>query len=131
MLDRLFELRNIQDTRDVLKRRYDKISSPILDNRKLIPEICRIVKSECLKRKMGYDEDFYAVAIVVFIYSPSSFLKEKIKTGIRGELSKALNLSFTRISNIQKIVRSWITIYTDFKKDLDYLYTVVISEVNN
>lgn len=126
----ILELRKIKECRDALKEREIELVEPTLGDTSLLQVIHTIIKQEYSKNKRlhRYDEKEYFIAIIIFLYSPKSYMGDKIRVGIRDEIAKVLDTSPERISNIFRIVRDWVIIYTEFRRGVEYLYSKVVNE---
>lgn len=126
----ILELRKIKECRDALKEREIELVEPTLGDTSLLQVIHTIIKQEYSKNKRlhRYDEKEYFIAIVIFLYSPKSYMGDKIRVGIRDGIAKVLDTSPARVSNIFRIVRDWVIIYTEFRRGVEYLYSKVVNE---
>ena len=126
----ILELRKIKECRDALKEREIELVEPTLGDTSLLQVIHTIIKQEYSKNKRlhRYDEKEYFIAIIIFLYSPKSYMGDKIRVGIRDEIAKVLDTSPERISNIFRIVRDWVIVYTEFRRGVEYLYSKVVNE---
>ena len=131
ILEKINELKKIREYNDLVKKRCDIITVPEIENMELLGCIHQIVKTECstLKELSTYDYRHYFVAIVIFLYSPKSYMGDKIRVGIRDGIAKVLDTSPARVSNIFRIVRDWVIIYTEFRRGVEYLYGKVLDKL--
>lgn len=127
----ILELRKIKECRDALKEREIELVEPTLGDTSLLQVIHTIIKQEYSKNKRlhRYDEKEYFIAIIIFLYSPKSYMGDKIRVGIRDEIAKVLDTSPERISNIFRIVRDWVIVYTEFRRGVEYLYSKVLGRL--
>jgi len=127
----ILEQRKIKECRDALKEREIELVEPTLGDTSLLQVIHTIIKQEYSKNKHlhRYDEKEYFIAIIVFLYSPKSYMGDKIRVGIRDGIAKVLDTSPARVSNIFRIVRDWVIIYTEFRRGVEYLYSKVVNEL--
>ena len=127
----ILELRKIKECRDALKEREIELLEPTLGDTSLLQVIHTIIKQEYSKNKRlhRYDEKEYFIAIIIFLYSPKSYMGDKIRVGIRDEIAKVLDTSPERISNIFRIVRDWVIVYTEFRRGVEYLYSKVLGRL--
>ena len=126
--DRIFELREIGDSKALLKSREEELATPLLKDKTKLKDIYEIVKSECLNNKSltNYDAKEYFITIAVFLYSPNSFGGDRFIIGLRDEVAKVAGISPERVSNIFRIVRDWVYLYRNFREGVEYLYSKVI-----
>lgn len=126
----ILELRKIKECRDALKEREIELVEPTLGDTSLLQVIHTVIKQEYSKNKRlhRYDEKEYFIAIIIFLYSPKSYMGDKIRVGIRDEIAKVLDTSPERISNIFRIVRDWVVIYAELREGVEYLYSKVVNE---
>ena len=127
----ILELRKIKECRDALKEREIELVEPTLGDTSLLQVIHTIIKQEYSKNKRlhRYDEKEYFIAIIIFLYSPKSYMGDKIRVGIRDEIAKVLDTSPERISNIFRIVRDRVIVYTEFRRGVEYLYSKVLGRL--
>ena len=127
----ILELRKIKECRDALKEREIELVEPTLGDTSLLQAIHTIIKQEYSKNKRlhRYDEKEYFIAIIIFLYSPKSYMGDKVRVGIRDGIAKVLDTSPARVSNIFRIVREWIIIYTEFRRGVEYLYSKVLDKL--
>lgn len=90
----------------------------------------RQLHSEFFKTKnidhfANLDQKKTFVFVCLSIVCPSFIVGDRIKTGIRIELSKATGLAESRISHIIDEVRFLYSHYKCFKTEADYLYKTI------
>ena len=127
----ILELRKIKECRDALEERETELAEHTLSDTSLLQSIHDIIRKEYSKNKHlhRYDEKEYFVAIIIFLYSPKSYMGDKIRVGIRDGIAKVLDTSPARVSNIFRIVREWVIIYTEFRRGVEYLYSKVLDKL--
>lgn len=129
------ELKSIRGQKSRLSERERELSSPVIHDVSLIPEIygwfTDILSDKCrpscidsvLQRKKF-------LFIVLFLFSPSVLAGGRLPNGIRNELSSV----FQRISpcvisnNISDVVFLYQN-YKDFRQDIEYLYTEIVKRL--
>ena len=131
------ELKSIREQKSRLSERERELSSPLLHDVSLIPEIHGwfkdILSSNCctpcidsvLQRKKF-------LFIVLFLFAPSVLAGGRLPKGIRHEVSRVFpKISPCVISNNIADVAFIYQNYKDFRQDIDYLYTVIVKRLQD
>ena len=129
------ELKSIREQKSRLSERERELSSPVLHDVSLIPEIhgwfkdilsancCTPCIDSVLQRKKF-------LFIVLFLFAPSVLAGGRLPKGIRHELSCVFpKISPCVISNNIADVAFIYQNYKDFRQDIDYLYTVIVNRL--
>ena len=131
------ELKSIREQKSRLSERERELSSPVLHDVSLIPEIhgwfkdilsancCTPCIDSVLQRKKF-------LFIVLFLFAPSVLAGGRLPKGIRHELSCVFpKISPCVISNNIADVAFIYQNYKDFRQDIDYLYTVIVNRLRD
>ena len=130
------ELKSIREQKSRLSERERELSSPVLHDVSLIPEIYGWFKdilsanccTPCIDSVLQRKKFLF---IVLFLFSPSVLAGGRLPKGIRHELSRVFpKLSPCVISNNISDVVFLYQNYKDFRRDIDYLYSGIVCRIN-
>ncbi len=125
----------VKEKKEKLSRIEQNLSSPILTDKSLIPEIY-----ELFKRVLS-EQDFSPmpesphqrkkfVFVILFLYSPKTLAGYHSPRGLRDAIAKAIGLrDVTFISNNIETVAFLSQNDKYFKEDIEYLYTEIITRL--
>ncbi len=125
------ELQTIRKQKSNLSERERELTTPILTDFSLIPEIYSQFKAilgnmepEPFAESPTQRKKF--IFIILCLYAPSALAGGKMPSGLREGLAKTLNInSRTVISDNCSDVVFWYNNYESFKNDVDYLYNKI------
>lgn len=126
----IVELRSIRDQKSKLSERETELSSPLLTDISLIPELylwfnefAPVGKDVVLQRKKF-------LFIILFLFAPSVLAGGRLPNGIRAEISKVFpGVSPCVISNNIADVSFIYQQYKDFRQDIEYLYNQIVERL--
>lgn len=131
----ILELKSIREQKSRLSERESELSSPVIHDVSLIPEIYGWFKDilsdnccpSCIDSVLQRKKFLF---IVLFLFSPSVLAGGRIPNGIRHELSGVFpEISPCVISNNISDVVFLYQNYKDFRQDIEYLYTGVVNRL--
>jgi hypothetical protein len=129
------QIKLVKEKKEKLSRIEQNLSSPILTDKSLIPEIY-----ELFKRVLS-EQDFSPmpesphqrkkfVFVILFLYSPKTLAGYHSPRGLRDAIAKAIGLrDVTFISNNIETVAFLFQNDKYFKEDIEYLYTEIITRL--
>lgn len=129
------QIKLVKEKKEKLSRIEQNLSSPILTDKSLIPEIY-----ELFKRVLS-EQDFSPmpesphqrkkfVFVILFLYSPKTLAGYHSPRGLRDAIAKAIGLrDVTFISNNIETVAFLSRNDKYFKEDIEYLYTEIITRL--
>lgn len=131
----IVELKSIREQKSMLSEREQELSSPILTDFSLIPEIYswfREILSEtnCPPNIDSVFQRKKFLFIIMFLFAPSVLAGGKMPFGLRDELSKTLEVySKSTISDNCANVVFLYQNYSDFRRDIEYLYNQILERL--
>lgn len=135
MFDKILEIKSIRAQKSALSKKETELSAPLLSDLNLIPEIHKwfseiLEKSNVPPRPDGPNSVRKFIFIILMIYAPAVLAGGRMPSGLREKIALAFNLkSHTAIShNIENVIFQYQN-YKDFRRDIDYLYTEIISRL--
>lgn len=129
------QIKLVKEKKEKLSRIEQNLSSPILTDKSLIPEVY-----ELFKRVLS-EQDFSPmpesphqrkkfVFVILFLYSPKTLAGYHSPRGLRDAIAKAIGLrDVTFISNNIETVAFLSQNDKYFKEDIEYLYTEIINRL--
>ncbi|CUQ22977.1 hypothetical protein [Bacteroides thetaiotaomicron] len=129
------QIKLVKEKKEKLSRIEQNLSSPILTDKSLIPEVY-----ELFKRVLS-EQDFSPmpesphqrkkfVFVILFLYSPKTLAGYHSPRGLRDAIAKAIGLrDVTFISNNIETVAFLSQNDKYFKEDIEYLYTEIITRL--
>ena len=133
----IIELRTIREQKSRLSERENELSSPILSDIYLLPEVyslfCDALEERgCAPKIDSVYQRKKFLFISLFLFAPSVLAGGRLPNGIRAELSKIFpDVSPCVISNNISDVVFIYQQYKDFRQDIDYLYTVIVNRLRD
>lgn len=133
----IVELKSIREQKSRLSERETELSSPILTDLKLIPEIYTWFKEILSTANIHINSDNVSqrkkfLFIVLFLFAPSVLAGGRLPNGIRAEISGVFpDVSPCVISNNIADVSFIYQQYKDFRQDIEYLYNQIIERLKN
>lgn len=129
------ELKTIREQKSRLSERESELSSPLLSDLDLIPELYKWFAEILLS--MDFPACLESVTqrkkflfIILFLYSPSTLAGGKMLYGLRDKLCEVTNIaSKSTISDNCADVVFMYQNYKNFRKDIDYLYTEILNRL--
>ena len=133
----IVELKSIREQKSRLSERETELSSTILTDLKLIPEIYTWFKEILSTANIHINSDNVSqrkkfLFIVLFLFAPSVLAGGRLPNGIRAEISGVFpDVSPCVISNNIADVSFIYQQYKDFRQDIEYLYNQIIERLKN
>lgn len=122
----IVELKSIREQKSRLSEREQELSSPILTDFTLIPEIYEWFR-EILSNPESVTQRKKFLFIVLFLFAPSVLAGGRLPNGIRAEISGVFpDVSPCVISNNIADVSFIYQQYKDFRQDIEYLYNQIL-----
>ncbi len=135
MFSEISELKTIRDQKRRLSEREAELSNPILADLTFVPKVYEWFneisgKRDCPPRKDSVKSRKQFIFIILFLYSPSVLAGGKMPKGLRKAITEAVNLhSESTISDNCADVVFLYQNYKDFRRDIDYLYSEILSRL--
>lgn len=129
------ELKAIREQKSRLSERENELSAPVLSDLELIPVIYEWFKdvlsemafppqAECVTQRKKF------LFIVLFLFSPSVLAGGRMPNGVRKNLEEVFpNVKPCTISNNLADVVFLYQQYKDFRQDIEYIYTEIVSRL--
>ena len=129
------ELKAIREQKSRLSERENELSAPVLSDLELIPVIYEWFKEilsemafppqvECITQRKKF------LFIVLFLFSPSVLAGGRMRNGVRKSLEEVFpNVKPCTISNNLADVVFLYQQYKDFRQDIEYIYTEIVSRL--
>lgn len=129
------ELKAIREQKSRLSERENELSAPVLLDLELIPVIYEWFKEvlsemafppqvECITQRKKF------LFIVLFLFSPSVLAGGRMPNGVRKSLEEVFpNVKPCTISNNLADVVFLYQQYKDFRQDIEYIYTEIVSRL--
>lgn len=131
----IMELKAIREQKSRLSEREQELSSPILDDYSLIPEIYVWFKEILAKRTCPSNPESVIqrkkfLFIVLFLFAPSVLAGGRLPNGIRAEISGVFpDVSPCVISNNIADVSFIYQQYKDFRQEIEFLYNQILERL--
>lgn len=135
MFSEISELKSIRDQKRRLSEREAELSTPLLKDLSLITKVYEWFNEisenrDCSPRKESVAQRKKLIFIVLAIYSPSTLAGGKMNDGIRIKIAELFNgCSPSNISHNLSDVTFQYQNYKDFRRDIDYLYSEILSRL--
>ena len=133
----IVELKSIREQKSRLSERENELSSPILTDFSLIPELYTWFKEllagmACPPNPESVTQRKKFLFIVLFLFAPSVLAGGRLPNGIRAEIAGVFpDVSPCVISNNIADVSFIYQQYKDFRQDIEYLYTEIVKRLQN
>lgn len=132
--NKIIRLRNIQIEKSKLSEEEKRLIAPILSEKNLIPVIYDhfieiMKKKNPSERISSVIQRKKFIFIIMFLFSPSTLVGGKMSAGIRDEISKVTGCSKTLISHNCQDIAFIYNVYSDFRKDVEYIYNEIINRL--
>lgn len=133
----IIELESIREQKSRLSEREMELSTPLLCDFSLIPELYGLFKqviSEggCPPNIDSVTQRKKFLFIILFIFAPSSLAGGRLPAGIRSELAGIFpNIAPCVISNNISDVSFIFRQYKDFRIDIEHIYTKMLEYLKN
>lgn len=133
----IMELKAIREQKSRLSERERELSSPVLTDLSLIPEIYGWFKDilagmSCPPNPESVTQRKKFLFIVLFLFAPSVLAGGRLPNGIRAEIAGVFpDVSPCVISNNIADVSFIYQQYKDFRQDIEYLYNQIIERLKN
>lgn len=129
------ELKSVREQKSRLSQREQELSEPLLTSLHLIPTIfrwyCELQGHSGLPERRAstrFRQKF--IFILLFLYSPAALAGGKMTKGVRNVLAEVLGFrSPTAISNLCVNVMFYYHNYKDYREDVDYLFTEILTRL--
>lgn len=131
----IMELKAIREQKSRLSERERELSSALLHDVSLIPEIYSwfkdiVAETDHSPNPDGVMQRKKFLFIVLFLYAPSSLAGGRLPNGIRVELANVFpDVSPCVISNNIADVLFIYRNYKDFRQDIEYLYNQILERL--
>ena len=131
----IMELKAIREQKSRLSEREQELSSPILTDLSLIPDIYSwfndiVAETDSPSNPDGVMQRKKFLFIVLFLYAPSSLAGERLPNGIRAEIAKVFpDVSPCVISNNIADVSFIYQQYKNFRQDIESIYRRIMEKV--
>lgn len=131
----IMELKAIREQKSRLSERERELSSALLQDTSLIPEIYSwfkdiVAETDHSQNPDGVMQRKKFLFIVLFLYAPSSLAGGRLPNGIRAELANVFpDVSPCVISNNIADVSFIYQQYKNFRQDIEYIYRRVIEKL--
>ena len=131
----IMELKVIREQKSRLSEREQELSSPILTDLSLIPDIYSwfndiVAETDSPSNPDGVMQRKKFLFIVLFLYAPSSLAGERLPNGIRAEIAKVFpDVSPCVISNNIADVSFIYQQYKNFRQDIESIYRRIMEKV--
>ena len=131
----IMELKAIREQKSRLSERERELSSALLQDTSLIPEIYSWFKDIVAETDHSPNPDDVMqrkkfIFIVLFLYAPSSLAGSRLPNGIRAEISGVFpDVSPCVISNNIADVSFIYQQYKDFRQEIEYLYNQILERL--
>ena len=136
----IMELKAIREQKSRLSERERELSSALLHDVSLIPELIPEIYSwfkdilaerPCPPNPENVTQRKKFLFIVLFLFAPSVLAGGRIPNGIRAEISHVFpDVSPCVISNNIADVSFIYQQYKDFRQDIEYLYNQIVERLN-
>lgn len=129
------QIKLVKEKKEKLSRIEQNLSSPILTDKSLIPEIYELFKRVLSEQDFspmpeGPHQRKKFVFVILFLYSPKTLAGYHSPRGLRDAIAKAIGLrDVTFISNNIETVAFLSQNDKYFKEDIEYLYTEIITRL--
>lgn len=129
------ELKAIREQKSRLSERENELSAPVLSDLELIPVIYEWFKE--VLSEMTFPPQVESITqrkkflfIVLFLFSPSVLAGGRMPNGVRKSLEEVFpNVKPCTISNNLADVVFLYQQYKDFRQDIEYIYTEIVSRL--
>ncbi|WP_368107173.1 hypothetical protein [Bacteroides nordii] len=129
------ELKAIREQKSRLSERENELSTPVLSDLELIPVIYEWFKE--VLSEMAFPPQVESITqrkkflfIVLFLFSPSVLAGGRMPNGVRKSLEEVFpNVKPCTISNNLADVVFLYQQYKDFRQDIEYIYTEIVSRL--
>lgn len=129
------ELKTIREQKSRLSERENELSAPVLSDLELIPVIYEWFKE--VLSEMDFPPQVESITqrkkflfIVLFLFSPSVLAGGRMPNGVRKTLEEVFpNVKPCTISNNLADVVFLYQQYKDFRQDIEYIYTEIVSRL--
>ena len=133
--NKIIRLKKIRIEKSELSEEENTLASPILRDKSLIRDTCKIFVELLNERGCPPNIDSVTqrkkfIFIILYLFSPSSLAGGKMTTGLREEMSRVLGVqSKSTISDNCADVVFLYQNYGDFSGDIEYLYTKIVNRL--
>lgn len=131
----IMELKAIREQKSRLSERERELSSVLLDDYSLIPEIYAwfkeiLAERTCQPNPESVTQRKKFLFIVLFLFAPSVLAGGRLPNGIRAEISHVFpGVSPCVISNNITDVPFIFHQYKDFRQEIEYLYNQILERL--
>lgn len=131
----IVELKSIREQKSRLSERENELSSPILTDFSLIPELYSwfkelLAEMACPPNPESVTQRKKFLFIVLFLFAPSVLAGGRLPNGIRDGLSDAIGVySKSTISDNCSDVVFLFQNYSRFRQDIEYLYSQIVERL--
>lgn len=131
----IVELKSIREQKSRLSERENELSTPMLDDLLLIPELYSwfrelLAGMACPPNPESVTQRKKFLFIVLFLFAPSVLAGGRLPNGIRAEIAGVFpDVSPCVISNNIADVSFIYQQYKDFRQDIEYLYCQIVERL--
>lgn len=131
----IIELRTIREQKSRLSERENELSSPVLSDIYLLPEVYSLFcdaleERDCAPKIDSVYQRKKFLFISLFLFAPSVLAGGRLPNGIRAELARIFpDVSPCVISNNIADVLFIYRNYKDFRQDIKYLYNKILERL--
>lgn len=131
----IMELKAIREQKSRLSERERELSSALLQDTSLIPEIYSwfkdiVAETDCPSNPDGVMQRKKFLFIVLFLYAPSSLAGGRLPNGIRAELANVFpDVSPCVISNNIADVSFIYQQYRNFRKNIEHIFSDILKKL--
>lgn len=131
----IMELKSIREQKSRLSERENELSTPMLEDLSLIPELYSWFKEilsemDCPPNPESVTQRKKFLFIVLFLFAPSVLAGGRLPNGIRAEIAGVFpDVSPCVISNNIADVSFIYQQYKDFRQDIEYLYNQILERL--
>lgn len=133
----IMELKAIREQKSRLSERENELSSPILTDFGLIPEVYSWFKEILSERSCPPNIESVTqrkkfLFIILFLFAPSVLAGGRLPNGIRAEIAHVFpDVAPCVISNNIADVAFIYQQYKDFRQEIEYLYNQILERLKN
>ena len=131
----IVELKSIREQKSRLSERENELSTPMLDDLLLIPELYSwfrelLAGMACTPNPESVTQRKKFLFIVLFLFAPSVLAGGRLPNGIRAEIAGVFpDVSPCVISNNIADVSFIYQQYKNFRQDIEYLYCQIVERL--
>lgn len=135
MFSEIEEIKSLREQKLRLLERERELTKPILTDLDMIGILYEWFKEilesrDCPGRVESVTQRKKFIFIILFLYSPSALVGDKMKNGLRDKLAEVLGVNAqTAISDNRNSVLFSYGLYRCFRQDVDGIYTEIMRRI--